>query len=147
MFFEPSILWSGLGFDSGPTPGFTDDANIVFSPHLYAESITMDRSLGLPPIVGIERQFDARPARRRHYGVPLWSGEYGYWGDDADRVDRLNRYADAEDERMPRQRLLGVEAGLRRPAERHPGHRRRAHASRTAPPATTRRRATTCSRS
>ena len=24
VFVEPSILWSGLGFDSGPTPGFTE---------------------------------------------------------------------------------------------------------------------------
>ena len=31
------------------------------------------------------------------YGDPLWSGEYGYWGEDADRVERLSRYADLED--------------------------------------------------
>lgn len=30
VFIEPSILWSGLGFDSGPTPGFTTDTNIVY---------------------------------------------------------------------------------------------------------------------
>ncbi len=30
--------------------------------------------------------------------MPLWSGEYGYWGDDADRDERLSRYADLEDE-------------------------------------------------
>ena len=100
VFFEPSILWSGLGFDTGPTPGFTDDANIVYSPHLYAESITMDRSLGLPPIVGIERQFELAERAAEAYGVPLWSGEYGYWGDAADRVDRLTRYAAEEDARV-----------------------------------------------
>ena len=65
VFAEPSILWSGLGFDSGPPPGFTDDANIVFSPHLYSESITMDRSLGLPPIVVDGAPVRARAARRR----------------------------------------------------------------------------------
>lgn len=100
VFFEPSILWSGLGFDTGPTPGFTDDANIVYSPHLYAESITMDRSLGLPPIVGIERQFELAERAAQAYGVPLWSGEYGYWGDAADRVARLTRYAAEEDDRV-----------------------------------------------
>jgi len=97
VFVEPSIFWSGLGFDSGPTPGFTDDRNIVFSPHLYAESLTMDRSLGIPPIVGMDRQFVLAQRVADEYGAPLWSGEYGYWGDDADVVDRLTRYADAED--------------------------------------------------
>ena len=97
VFVEPSIFWSGLGFDSGPTPGFTDDRNIVFSPHLYAESLTMDRSLGIPPIVGMDRQFVLAQRVADEYGAPLWSGEYGYWGEDADVVDRLSRYADAED--------------------------------------------------
>ena len=98
VFIEPSILWSGLGFDSGPTPGFTSDTNLVYSPHMYAESITMDRSLGLPPIVSMERQFELATRAADSYGMPLWSGEYGYWGDDADREQRLSRYADLEDE-------------------------------------------------
>lgn len=97
VFIEPSILWSGLGFDSGPRHGFSDDANLVYSPHLYAESITMDRSLGLPPIVSMDRQFDLALRAAEAYGMPLWSGEYGYWGDDADRVARLERYATLED--------------------------------------------------
>jgi len=97
VFVEPSILWSGLGFDSGPAAAFTDDANIVFSPHLYAESITMDRSLGLPTIVGIARQLDLAARVANAYGVPLWSGEYGYWGDEESIADRIGRYADAED--------------------------------------------------
>ncbi|MGW9631754.1 cellulase family glycosylhydrolase [Agromyces sp. NPDC055520] len=100
VFFEPSIFWSGLGFDTGPDPGFTSDDNIVFSPHLYAESITMDRDLGIPPIVGIERQFVLAQRVADRYGVPLWSGEYGYWGDDDDTLARMNRYADTEDEHM-----------------------------------------------
>ncbi|KRA23011.1 hypothetical protein ASD65_00180 [Microbacterium sp. Root61] len=97
VFVEPSILWSGLGFDTGPTPGFTDDENIVFSPHLYAESITMDRDLGIPPIVSLERQFTLAQRVADEYDAPLWSGEYGYWGEDADVLARLNRYADEED--------------------------------------------------
>ncbi|SDS58964.1 Aryl-phospho-beta-D-glucosidase BglC, GH1 family [Microterricola viridarii] len=97
VFVEPSIFWSGLGFDTGPSAGFTTDRNIVFSPHLYAESITMDRSLGIPPIVGLERQFDLAQRVAAEYDAPLWSGEYGYWGEDADVLARLTRYADAED--------------------------------------------------
>ncbi|GAA3212080.1 glycoside hydrolase family 5 protein [Actinocorallia longicatena] len=49
FFFEPSIFWSGLGFDAIPRGSFTDDPDLVFAPHLYGESITMDASLGLPP--------------------------------------------------------------------------------------------------
>ncbi|WP_269936500.1 glycoside hydrolase family 5 protein [Arthrobacter sp. HY1533] len=100
VFIEPSILWSGLGFDTGPIPGFTDDPNIVFSPHLYAESITMDRDLGIPPIVGMERQFQLAQRVADSYGAPLWSGEYGYWGESADVESRMARYAATEDQHM-----------------------------------------------
>lgn len=107
IFIEPSIFWSGLGFDSGPTPGFTEDTNIVFSPHLYAESITMDRDLGIVPIVGLERQFTLAQRVAAEYNAPLWSGEYGYWGseevhwgEDEDSLARLARYAAAEDEHV-----------------------------------------------
>lgn len=82
VFIEPSILWSGLGVDAGPQPAFTSDHNIAFSPHLYAESITMDRDLGIPPIVSIERQFELAQRVADSYRSALWSGEYGYWGDD-----------------------------------------------------------------
>ena len=97
VFVEPSILWSGLGVEVGPRPNFTGDANIAFSPHLYAESITMDRDLGLPPIVSMERQFGLAQRVADAYDAALWSGEYGYWGDDS--VPRLVRYASAEDAR------------------------------------------------
>jgi endoglycosylceramidase len=97
VFVEPSIFWSGLGFDSGPPPGFTNDSNIVFSPHLYAESLTMDRALGIPPIVGMPRQFDLAQRIADSYDAPLWSGEYGYWADPAEVVKSLTRYAALED--------------------------------------------------
>ncbi|MBP2414774.1 hypothetical protein JOF48_003573 [Arthrobacter stackebrandtii] len=100
VFIEPSIFWSGLGFDTGPVPGFTKDGNLVFSPHLYAESITMDRDLGLPPFVSLERQFDVAQRVAAGYNAPLWSGEYGYWGEDADVLSRMGRYAAAEDLHM-----------------------------------------------
>ena len=98
VFIEPSILWSGLGFDTGPAAGFTSDTNIVFSPHLYAESITMDASLGITPIVGMERQFGLGERAADYYDTALWSGEYGFWGDEQNRVDHLKRYAALEDE-------------------------------------------------
>jgi hypothetical protein len=97
VFVEPSILWSGLGFDTGPYPGFTDDHNIVFSPHLYAESITMDPSLGLPTIVSTERQFVLAQRVAAASRAPLWSGEYGYWGTPEQIQGHIERYAAAED--------------------------------------------------
>ncbi|GAA4377505.1 glycoside hydrolase family 5 protein [Paeniglutamicibacter cryotolerans] len=100
VFFEPSIFWSGLGFDTGPAADFTKDKNIVFSPHLYAESITMDRDLGIPPIVSLERQFRLAQRVAAAYDAPLWSGEYGYWGEEKDTLSRLTRYAKAEDENL-----------------------------------------------
>ena len=72
-------------------------ANIVFSPHLYAESLTMDRSLGIPPIVAMERQFDARAARRRQLRRAALVGRVRLLGRGRDVVERLSRYADAED--------------------------------------------------
>lgn len=100
VFVEPSILWSGLGFDSGPSIGFTDDLNVAFSPHLYAESITMDASLGLPTIVSTERQFELGQRVADELGMPMWSGEYGYWGDEASTAAHLSRYAVEEDARI-----------------------------------------------
>ena len=113
VFVEPSIFWSGLGFDSGPPPAFTDDDNIVFSPHLYAESLTMDRSLGIPPIVGMDRQFTLAQRVADGYGAPLWSGEYGYWGDEAGRRRPTAALRHRRGRPPARQRLLGVEAGVR----------------------------------
>ena len=45
--------------------GFTDDRQLVFAPHPYSESISMDQSFGLT-IASIERNLDRlRPRRRR----------------------------------------------------------------------------------
>jgi endoglycosylceramidase len=100
VFVEPSILWSGVGIDSGPAIGFTDDLNVAFSPHLYAESITMDASLGLPTIVSTERQFELAQRVADERGMPLWSGEYGYWGDEKSIAGHITRYAAEEDQRI-----------------------------------------------
>jgi len=97
VFIEPSILWSGMGFDTGPASRFTADTNIAFSPHLYAESITIDASLGLTPIVGMERQFGLGERAAGDYDTALWSGEYGFWGDQENRESQLARYAALED--------------------------------------------------
>lgn len=98
FFAEPSIFWSGTGFDAMPRGSFTGDPNLVFAPHLYAESITMDASLGLPPITTIEHGFTL--ASRAAGNVPVWSGEWGYWGDEASVHDKIRRYTAQEDRHL-----------------------------------------------
>ncbi|WP_052441818.1 cellulase family glycosylhydrolase [Streptacidiphilus anmyonensis] len=104
VFIEPSVLWSGLGFDAAPPRGFSADPYLVFAPHLYSESITMDRSLGLT-LVSVERGFALAEQQAKSYGMPLWAGEWGWFGsttgsspDPSGDPAMLRRFAAAEDQ-------------------------------------------------
>ena len=89
VFWEPSVLWSAGVSRAVPDPGFTRDDNLVFSPHIYAESLSSD-TIGSGFKV-------AREVAQRHR-VALWSGEWGFFPDQpADAADRIERYAAAED--------------------------------------------------
>ncbi|GAA0385147.1 hypothetical protein Acor_48390 [Acrocarpospora corrugata] len=79
IFFQPSALWSELGFDAAPPPGFSPDPNLVFAPHPAPDStlVAPERGLALA----------ARMAGR--YGSALWIGD---WAGDP------RRHAAAEDE-------------------------------------------------
>jgi hypothetical protein len=96
IFFEPSVLWSGLGFDVTPPPGFTSDAQLVFAPHPYSESITMDQSLGVT-IASIERNLAMSAAAAKSYGAALWLGEWGWFGDPAVDGAKVRRFVAAQD--------------------------------------------------
>jgi hypothetical protein len=96
VFVEPSVLWSGLGFDVTPPPGFTSDAQLVFAPHPYSESISLDQSLGLT-IASIERNLAMSAEAAKSYGAALWLGEWGWFGDpEVDRA-KVQRFAAAQD--------------------------------------------------
>ncbi|GAA0474371.1 hypothetical protein Aca07nite_62650 [Actinoplanes capillaceus] len=95
-FFEPSVLWSGLGFDAAPAPGFTGDRQVVFAPHPYSESISMDQGLGLT-IASIERNLATSARAARAYGAALWFGEWGWFGDPAVDGAKVRRLAAAQD--------------------------------------------------
>ncbi|MFF3617219.1 cellulase family glycosylhydrolase [Streptomyces sp. NPDC002580] len=95
VFFEPSILWSGLGFDTTPPVRFVDDPQLVFSPHLYSESITMDQGLGIT-LTSIEQGYTAAERTARAYGVPLWSGEWGWFGEPDDFRSRFDRFLERQ---------------------------------------------------
>ena len=94
-FFEPSILWSGLGFDVTPPAGFSRDPQLVFSPHLYSQSITMDQGLGVT-LVTIEQGYALAQRTAAAYGVPLWSGEWGWFGPGAGVASNFDRFLDQQ---------------------------------------------------
>ncbi|HEV3000727.1 MAG TPA: cellulase family glycosylhydrolase [Solirubrobacteraceae bacterium] len=93
-FFEPSVLWSGFGNDTTPPPGFTPDGDVVFAPHLYSESISVDQGA-----TSIEQGFDNAERAAAAYGAPLWSGEWGWFGPPEQSRARLERYLAEEDAR------------------------------------------------
>lgn len=92
VFFEPSVLWSALGADALPPGRLLRDDRLVFSPHLYAGSISVTGRL-----VSIERGFALARRAARRYGAPLWIGEWGWFGDPAGDGPKVRRYAAAED--------------------------------------------------
>ncbi|MET7989001.1 cellulase family glycosylhydrolase [Streptomyces sp. NPDC005281] len=95
VFFEPSILWSGLGFDTTPPAGFAEDPLLVFSPHLYSESITMDQGLGVT-LTSIEQGYATAERTARAYGTPLWSGEWGWFGEPDGFRARFGRFLERQ---------------------------------------------------
>lgn len=92
VFVEPVILWSGLGDAPVPT-GFTDDPDVVFSPHLYAESISA-------PGVTIAEGFANAEAKARDLGTTFWVGEYGWFGDPEEQAGLVAEYARQEDRHL-----------------------------------------------
>lgn len=95
-FFQPSVLWSGLGFDATPPPGFTADRQLAFAPHPYSESISMDQGLGVT-IASIERNLTVSARAAAAYGAALWAGEWGWFGDPAVDGVKVRRFAAAQD--------------------------------------------------
>ena len=80
-----------------PPRGFTTDSQVVFAPHLYNESITMDQSLGVT-LVGLERGWALAERAAANWGAPLWVGEWGIWRDEQENrryYERFMAQADA----------------------------------------------------
>ncbi len=88
VFFEPGVIWSAVGRYATPPPAFTDDTNIVFAPHIYAESIAA---------ATIEQGFEFAQQTAAGYGTTVWSGEWGYFGEPAADAEKVRRYGEAED--------------------------------------------------
>ncbi len=94
VFFEPDALWSAFGTWPVPQPGFTDDSNIVFAPHIYADS-----HVSLRTDLSIEEGFALAQAAAERFGTAFWSGEWNF-GEltregDPERVAEYGRTEDA----------------------------------------------------
>ena len=96
-FVEPMDTWSAAPVGVSPAPAFTFDPQIVFAPHLYAGSITADRSLGVD-LFTIPNEFDEAQREADRYQTTFWSGEWGWFGSDpAANAPRVAEYAAQED--------------------------------------------------
>lgn len=91
IFFEPVITFP-VDQTAAFSPDFTDDTNIVFAPHNYAESIT-----GLNQL-SIEETFSRSASAASKYETTFWVGEFGWFGDPAAQLPLLRRYAAQEDQ-------------------------------------------------
>ena len=96
VIIEPSIFWSGFGVDNLPPIGFSHDTQLVYSPHLYNESITSDQDLGIN-LVSIERGFRLAQHSATRLNAALWIGEWGFFGDSEQQWKLWVRQANAED--------------------------------------------------
>lgn len=94
-FFEPSVLWPGFGIDAMPPQRFVSSPNMVFAPHQYVESI----AVAVLPMT-LEDSYDLAERISDWYGAPMWSGEYGWFGEEAEDLPYLARYAATEDRHL-----------------------------------------------
>lgn len=82
VFFEPTV------FGAWPSD-FTDDPDIVFAPHVYAEAISLTFPGALDFQMGLESVLSL------FYGAPVWVGEYGAFG--GDTAAWMSRFAKLHD--------------------------------------------------
>lgn len=86
IFFEPLIHFPVPG--STPPLDFTEDTNMVFAPHTYAESFNP---------VALAQVFPIMQRTAERYQTTFWVGEYGWFGDPAQDLEPLRRFGQFED--------------------------------------------------
>jgi endoglycosylceramidase len=90
VMFEANLTWSQHGLAShSPRPGFSDDSNLVYAPHLYGRDVHTTAR----PVKGVKRDL-LRQARKitrltRQYGTPWWIGEWSFSPFDEDAFRKL----------------------------------------------------------
>jgi endoglycosylceramidase len=99
VFFEPMATWSALsaGVSPGLTP-FTSDTDVVYSPHLYAGSLTADTTLANGPVIPVSFGFSEATTEAARYGTAVWTGEWGWFGDPATDGSLVAEFGRNEDQ-------------------------------------------------
>ncbi len=90
VFFEPLAIWSALPGEK-PVP-FTDDSDIVYAPHIYLGTITLDMYLFHRELIPLRRGFAIAEREAKAYHTTFWNGEWG-----PGPGDHAYRYAALED--------------------------------------------------
>ncbi len=91
IFVENAIEWQGNGYLGIPDIGFTNDSNLIASPHHYFESIT---NVGFT----IEMGYNIlKNASSEKFQAAMLIGEWGYFGDPASDVEKVKRFGVIED--------------------------------------------------
>jgi endoglycosylceramidase len=86
IFFEHTVL------GNPPPAGFSDDAGLVFSPHVYGGSIV--------DFITVDQNWDLVLGGYQRWQTSIWVGEYGWWSDPAAQphlLGRVERFAVRED--------------------------------------------------
>ncbi|MFA5786620.1 MAG: cellulase family glycosylhydrolase [Actinomycetota bacterium] len=95
-FFEPLITWNIYGV--AITIPWTSDPNIVYAPHIYLGSISMDKAILGQEIIPLRQGFYQAKREADVYGTTFWGGEWGSFGNTEADAQHLARYAALEDE-------------------------------------------------
>lgn len=90
VFIENPVTYKGIGFLGLPDQNFSADNNVVAAPHHYFESI------GNIPVT-IESGYTTLMGAAGLYNAALFIGEWGYFGNPANDVAKVKRFAAAED--------------------------------------------------
>jgi len=74
IFFEPLAIWSAL---PGEKPvRFTDDPDIVYSPHIYLGSISIDVYLFHRELIPLRSGFNLARREAEKFKTTFWNGEW-----------------------------------------------------------------------
>jgi endoglycosylceramidase len=101
VIFEPNLTWTSHGLKSHtPEPGFSDDPNLVFSPHLYGRDVhTTERPISAVKH-DLRKQVRLTGRRARQYDLPLWIGEWSFSPWDTDAFKKLRAHIKIQDSRV-----------------------------------------------
>jgi len=91
IFFEPMAIWSAVPRET-PKP-FTKDQNIIYAPHIYLGSISIDMFLFHKEMIPLRKGFEWADGESKKFGTTFYNGEWS-----PGPGDHAYRYAALEDE-------------------------------------------------